>query len=81
MVDLIRRAGLDGDRLRVVPVGRLRQIGRLVGSTAMIARQVKRWRSDLLLSWMPLTHVRSLAVSAATGVPTAWVSKTWHAER
>ena len=55
--------------------GRMRQAHRVAWSAWQLGRFARRRRADLILGWMPITHVRGTLVSAFSGVPAAWFQK------
>ncbi|MFB6232000.1 MAG: glycosyltransferase family 4 protein [Salinibacter sp.] len=68
---------------RVVPAGRLRNLGRFLPTVRRIAEATEQTGADLIFSWMAKAHLYGVAASWMTGVPSAWYqfglpqSTTW----
>lgn len=57
---------------RVVPAGRLRNLGRFLPTVRRIAEAAEQTGADLIFSWMAKAHLYGVVASWTTGVPSAW---------
>jgi glycosyltransferase involved in cell wall biosynthesis len=57
-----------GFRVEVIPAGRLRQAHRWLATVMRLARLLRRRRPDLILDWMPKTHLYGGPAAALAGM-------------
>ena len=69
MVAQIQALGVE---TRVIKTGRAREVGRGLSAVTRIARQVRRHRADLIVSWMGLAHFYGSLAGLLTRTPVVW---------
>jgi glycosyltransferase involved in cell wall biosynthesis len=57
-----------GFRVEVIPTGRVRQVHRLVSAVLRLARLLRRRQPDLILDWMPKTHLYGASAAVLAGM-------------
>jgi glycosyltransferase involved in cell wall biosynthesis len=57
-----------GFHVEIVPAGRLRDAHRLLATVARLARLFRRRRPDLILNWMPKTHLYGSPAAVLAGM-------------
>jgi glycosyltransferase involved in cell wall biosynthesis len=56
----------------VVEAGRVREMRRLGGATRVLARTIRAWRPDAVLSWMPKAHLYGGPIAWRLRLPSLW---------
>lgn len=69
MVEQVRNLGID---TRVIKIGRLRQVHRVIATIFRIAAIARREGVDMILNWMWITHISGGLAAMLVGLPAVW---------